>query len=77
MAKLYWKDLKTYLLEWVYYVKNKNSRVISKKQSNPLYKNIEETVDFTLRNVQYTIDFLPNKDVGFLQGKKLLEIGPG
>ncbi len=77
MEKLYWKDLKTYLGEWIFYSIYKNKKRVFQKRSNAINKNIEEAIDFTLRNVQYIISFLPNKDSNYLKNKKLLEIGPG
>lgn len=45
--------------------------------NNALINNdIERDVNFTLANIDYFINFLPNK-IESLQGKTLLEIGPG
>lgn len=77
MARLYLKDLKTYLLEWIYYVDNKQNKSVFQEGSNAIKKEIDEAVDYTLRNVDYIIGFLPDKDIRYLKDKKLLEIGPG
>lgn len=77
MAKVYWKDLKTFLLEWIYYVDNKNSKTVFQEGSNAIKKEINDAIDYTLRNVEYLIGFLPNKDIEYLKNKRLLEIGPG
>jgi SAM-dependent methyltransferase len=77
MTKLYWKDLKSFFSNWIYYVITKNSKAVFQERNNAIKKDPIEAVDFTLRNVQYILNFLPNKDINYLQDKNLLEIGPG
>jgi hypothetical protein len=50
----------------------------SQNMHNVLTVNdIENDVDFVVRNIDYFISFLPDKNKSFLKEKTLLEIGPG
>ena len=63
--------------EWLFYLFFKNKKKVIQKLNNSLKKDIEESIDFTLRNVGYYIQFLPEGKPDFLKDKTLLEIGPG
>lgn len=63
--------------EWLFYLFFKNKKKVIQKLNNSLKKDIEESIDFTLRNVGYYIQFLPEGNTDFLKDKILLEIGPG
>jgi SAM-dependent methyltransferase len=44
---------------------------------NPSQREINDAIEFTINNVGYIIGFLPNESPIYLNGKTILEIGPG
>lgn len=58
---------------------NKYWRGLFKNQwttANPFIRNVEEAVDFTIRNVGYQLGFVPGGET-YCNGRTFLEIGPG
>lgn len=70
MNSLFWKNTRFLISEFI----------ASTRKKNAIYSpraDIQENVDFTINNVGYMLDLLPNKNADFLTQKTMLEIGPG
>lgn len=55
---------------------NKNHTIDQWTFSNPFIRNVEEAVEFTIRNVGYQLSFVPGGEA-YCNGRTFLEIGPG
>lgn len=72
-----YQNIERLFKEWLYYLFVKNNKRVIQKLNNKLKKSVEESIEFTLKNVAYYIQFLPEEKADFLKEKNLLEIGPG
>ena len=71
----FWHEIKS-LKHWI--IIAYNSWKFKKNDfANPMIRDIEDTTDFAINNAKYYIGFLPTKELGYLNDKVLLEIGPG
>ncbi len=79
-----WSYLKTRLADYKYLINlywfsfwAYKSEMNNQSIANPSERDIDEAIKFALNNVGYIIGFLPNENPKFLDGKIILEVGPG
>lgn len=68
LIKLYWFSL------WTPQSKSKKQ---DQNMANPSERKMDDAIKYTIDNVGYLIGFLPNGNAKYLEGKTILEVGPG
>jgi hypothetical protein len=71
----FWSEIKT-VYHWIKIAYN-SWKYKKNDFANPMIRDIEDTTDFAISNAKYYIRFLPTNELGYLNDKVLLEIGPG
>lgn len=76
MDKLYLKDLKRFINDWLYFSYHRKNTMIIQDVNNTTQKEVITSCKYTIDNIGYFLNFLQNEETT-LTDKTFLEIGAG